>query len=250
MNILKRISRSDATLSVFGWMLAHHYRLVGLTNKLVRVPEADFYGPLERHRPVIIALWHGQHFLMPFFGWRKDELNILMTTHRDGEVLARACAYFGLRCVRGSGGDGREWVRKKALQAFTTMLRALRKGESVVLTADVPKVARVAGLGIVTLAKHSGCPIIPVAMATSRRYVLSNWDRTCWNLPFGRMSSVRGEPIFVPRDADDAALETARQAVETSLNEVTARAYALVDSPSAFADGTVAHPIRASRMTR
>jgi len=88
-----------------------------------------------------------------------------------------------------------------------------------VLTADVPKVARVAGLGIVTLAKHSGCPIIPVAMATSRHYRLSNWDRSCINLPFGRMSAVRGEPIFVARDADDAVLEVARRAVEASLNE-------------------------------
>ena len=56
-----------------------------------------------------------------------------------------------------------------------------------------------------------------------------NWDRTCINLPFGRMVIARGEPIFVSPDADDAALEVARQAVQTSLNTVTERAYALAD---------------------
>ncbi len=110
------------------------------------------------------------------------------------------------------------------------MLRELKSGGSVVVTADVPKVARVAGLGIVTLAKHSQCPIVPVAMATSRAHRLSNWDRTCINLPFGRMGIVRGEEIRVPRDADDAALEAARVAVETALNAVTVRAYALAGS--------------------
>jgi lysophospholipid acyltransferase (LPLAT)-like uncharacterized protein len=67
-----------------------------------------------------------------------------------------------------------------------------------------------------------------VAVATSRCYRLSNWDRTCINLPFGRVSAARGKPIFVAPHADDAELESARCAVEASLNEVTARAYGQV----------------------
>jgi lysophospholipid acyltransferase (LPLAT)-like uncharacterized protein len=229
--MFNRIGSSEATLALLGGLLAAHYKIVGLTNKTIRSPDTDFYDPFNAHPAFIIALWHGQHFLMPFFGWHPEKLNILITTHRDGEILARACGHFGLRCIRGSGG--RDFVRKKAVRAFTTMLRTLQQGDSMVMTADVPKVARVAGLGIVTLAKHSGCPIIPVAMATSRRFELSNWDRTCINLPFGRMAMVRGEPIPVDRGADDAALEVARAKVEQDLNEVTARAYQLCDSTDA-----------------
>ena len=97
------------------------------------------------------------------------------------------------------------------------------------MTADVPKVSRVAGLGIVKLAQMSGRPIYPVAIATSRRIVLDNWDRTAINLPFGRGAVVAGAPIHVPHDADDATLELARRAVEEALNAATARAYELVD---------------------
>ena len=212
-----------------GFLLALYFRLIGLTNRVVRIPAATFYAPFDAHESVIIALWHGEHFLMPFFGWRKDKLNVLVTLHRDGEILARAGQRLGYKFIRGSGAHDREFVRKKAVQAFTTMLRLLKHGQSMVLTADVPKVARVAGLGIVTLAKYSGAPIIPIAMTTSRRYRLSNWDRTCVNLPFGRLTMVRGEPILVARDADDVALDAARRAVEASLNEVTARAYEIAD---------------------
>jgi lysophospholipid acyltransferase (LPLAT)-like uncharacterized protein len=225
--MLKKLA-SEVGLSIGGFILGSHYRVIGWTNRIQRVREASFFEPLDQ-QPVIIALWHGEHFLIPFFGWRKDKLNILVTLHRDGEILVRAGQRFGLKFIRGSGDNGREFIRKKALRAFSTMLRLLKNGESVMLTADVPKVSRVAGLGIVTLAKFSGCPIIPVAMVTSRRYRFSNWDRTVVHLPFGRMVIARGEPIRVPHDADDVALEAARRTVEERLNAVTIQAYSAAD---------------------
>jgi lysophospholipid acyltransferase (LPLAT)-like uncharacterized protein len=224
--MLKRIT-SEIRTEIAAFLLAAHYYVVRWTNFLHRDPA--FYEPFDAHGPVIVALWHGEHFLAPFMPRRQDKLSILVTMHRDGEILARGGRYFGLEFIRGSGDHGRDFMRKRAVQAFAKMMRALRAGRHVVLTADVPKVARITGLGIVTLAKHSGRPIVPVAMASSRRYRLSNWDRTCINLPFGRMMYVRGEPIFVAADADEAALEQARQAVQASLEAVTERAYAAVD---------------------
>ena len=97
------------------------------------------------------------------------------------------------------------------------------------LTADVPKVARVAGPGIVRLARDSGRPIYPVALASSRRVEFDNWDRSVMNLPFSRLVGVVGEPIRVPETTDDTVLEAARREVEASLNAATARAYAIAD---------------------
>ena len=75
------------------------------------------------------------------------------------------------------------------------MVRALEEKYYVALTADVPKRSRVAGLGIIMLARESGRPIMPFAMATSRFIRLNNWDRTTINLPFGRGMLVGGEVI-------------------------------------------------------
>jgi lysophospholipid acyltransferase (LPLAT)-like uncharacterized protein len=227
--MFKWLVSSDTGLSIAGFLLALHYRFVGWTNRVVHIPSGGFYEPFEQEA-VIIALWHGEHFLVPFFGHR-NRITSLVTLHRDGEILVRAGQRFGCKYIRGSGDHGSEFVRKRALHAFRSMLRLLKAGESVVSTADVPKIARVVGLGIVTLAQYSGRPIIPVAMGTSRRHRLSNWDRSCIGLPFGRMVMVRGEPIRVARDADGAALERARREVEDRLDEVTARAYAAADGP-------------------
>ena len=231
--MLKAISRSAVGLEIAAILLAAWYYLVRFTNRMRREPMPDFYAPFDQNRAVIVALWHGEHFLIPFLGRKGDRLVPLSTHHRDGEILARGGKYFGLRFLRGSGDHGGEFLRKKALQAFSGMMRELAAGGNVVVTADVPKISRVAGLGIVTLAKYSQCPIVPVAMATSRVHRLSNWDRTCINLPFGRMGVVRGEEIRVPRDADDVALEAARLQVETALNAVTERAYALARNGTA-----------------
>jgi lysophospholipid acyltransferase (LPLAT)-like uncharacterized protein len=116
------------------------------------------------------------------------------------------------------------------------MLTALQEGYNVALTADVPKVSQVAGPGIVMLARLSGRPIYPVAVATSRRITLKNWDRSAVNLPFGTVAIVVGDPMMVPGDADEALLEQCRSAIEQRLKQVTARAYAIVDRKDRHAD--------------
>jgi lysophospholipid acyltransferase (LPLAT)-like uncharacterized protein len=107
-------------------------------------------------------------------------------------------------------------------------MRQLESGVSVALTADVPKRARVAGLGIIALAKLSRRPIAPTAVAPSRRIEFNTWDRATLGLPFGRAAVVIGDLIRVPPDADDAAMEVARLAVEQGLDEAHRRAYAVV----------------------
>ena len=122
------------------------------------------------------------------------------------------------------------WRWMLGVAAFQAMLDSLAEGQSVALSADVPKVARIAGLGIIKLAQASGRPIYPSAIATSRRIVLNNLDRTTINLPFGRGAGVAAEPLTVPRDADDDALERARRQLEDRLNAATRRAYEIVDA--------------------
>jgi lysophospholipid acyltransferase (LPLAT)-like uncharacterized protein len=229
MPVFKRIVTTPAFQEAVAVIGANYLRLVWLTNRITLEP-ADVYEMADL--PLIIAMWHGQHFLAPFIK-RKDErhrVKVLISRHRDGEINARVAHRLGVDTIRGSGAHNGEFTRKGGASAFSEMLKALADGCNVALTADVPKVARIAGLGIVKLAQYSGRPIYPAAIATSRRIELDNWDRTAVNLPFGRMAMVAGEPISVPRDADGAALEAARRQVENSLNAATARAYAIADA--------------------
>jgi lysophospholipid acyltransferase (LPLAT)-like uncharacterized protein len=224
----RRIARSRGVQKSIGITAAEYLRFVWNTTRF-QVEPPDIYERVVPDLPVILAMWHGQHFLMPFIKLKQHRAKVLISRHRDGEMNAVAAERLGIGTIRGSGAHNGEFYKKGGISAFTGMLDALRGGYTVALTADVPKVARVAGMGIVKLAQASGRPIYPIAMATQRRYELKNWDRSALNLPFGRGATVVADPIIVPAHADDAELEGARQHVEVSLNAATARAYALVD---------------------
>ncbi len=150
-----------------------------------------------------------------------------ISRHEDAGAQAVALERLGVTPVRGSGGPADRAYYKGGAPAMRELLRQLESGVSVALTADVPKVARVAGLGIVTLAKLSGRPIVPTAVATSRRVQFHTWDRASLGLPFGRAAVVIGDLIRVAPDADEAAMEAARLAVERGLDEAHERAYAM-----------------------
>ncbi|HEY4920316.1 MAG TPA: lysophospholipid acyltransferase family protein [Xanthobacteraceae bacterium] len=235
MGGLKRLGRSRLVQTITGVAAAEYLRLVWLTSRRVLEP-ADIYEQMHPQLPVIIAMWHGQHFLVPFI--RRDyPAKVLVSRHRDGEMNAIAAERLGVGTIRGSGDASGRFDLKGGVGAFQTMLNTLQEGCSVALTADVPKIARVAGSGIIKLAQLSGRPILPAAVTTRRRKVLGNWDRTTINLPFSRLAMVAGETVTVPSDADGATLERCRAALEASLNRATARAYELADRRTG--DGTV-----------
>ena len=225
----KRILSAPWFQKTAGIIGAEYLRLVWKTSRFTIEPH-DIYDWIDDKLPIIIAMWHGQHIMTPFIRHQHHRVKVLISRHRDGEINAVAAERLGAGTIRGSGSHGAEFHRKGGVPAFMAMLEALRDNYNVALTADVPKVARVAGRGIILLARESGRPIYPIAIATRRRIVLNNWDRSAINLPFTRGAIVAGEPISIAADADDATMETARARLQAELNFATERAYAIADS--------------------
>ncbi|MGY8667959.1 lysophospholipid acyltransferase family protein [Bradyrhizobium sp. UFLA05-109] len=229
--LLRNTLRSSFVQRAAGFLAAEYLRLVWRTNKFTFDPP-DVYGQVEPRIPAIFAFWHGQHFLTPFIKNKESyRAKVLISRHRDGEFNAIAVERLGIGTIRGSGDHGGAFHRKGGVGAFREMVQALQDNYNVALTADVPKRARVAGLGIIMLARESGRPIMPFAMATSRFIRLKNWDRTTINLPFGRGALVGIKEINVPPDADAATMEALRQELEETLNEATRLAYAQLGRP-------------------
>ncbi|HWK67878.1 MAG TPA: lysophospholipid acyltransferase family protein [Rhizobiaceae bacterium] len=229
--IRRPLAQSRLVKNAVASLLAGAIRVIRWTNPLA-AGSCDPGWPHDNHEPAIIGLWHGQHLAAPAFRARRMPLVAMFSRSADAELNAMVAQKLGFEVVRGSGGrediDHRD---KGGARALILLRRALSANKNVAMIADIPHgTPRECGLGIVTLARLSGRPIIPAAIATSRRKVLERtWDKTTINLPFGRSAVIFGEPIHVAADADAAEMERKRREVTASLNRATEKAYGLVD---------------------
>ena len=223
----KRLLSSGRLVALGSALGAAYIRLAYNTSRVRRDPP-DTDIKLFAEHPQIFAMWHGQFGMLPKIKPdRPADVAAMVARHGDAELIAGVLSRFGMSLIRGAGAGYRRRNRGGAA-ALRGALKALEQGTTVAMTADVaPGPARKAGNGIVMLAKLSGRPIVPCAMATSRYITLNNWSAFTINLPFSRLGIVVGDPIRVPEDADSAALEAARISVERGLNQATARAYEL-----------------------
>lgn len=174
-------------------------------------------------RPVVFVLWHGR--LLPCTYWnRHQELVTLVSQHRDGEYIARIVERWGYTAVRGSSS-------RRGAGALRELVRHVRGGRSLAITPDGPRGPRQKiKAGALLAAQLSGAPMIPAAGGASRAWWFGSWDRFLVPKPFARVRLVYGEPVWVPRDADEAELERIAGEVEVRLNALTA----LVDDEAAW----------------
>ena len=224
-----------------GRQLARFTRFVLKTSEIVMDPPNAQSLILEEYPP-IVAVWHGQFMMVAALQPEGFEAEAVVARHGDAEVIAEALKPFNVKLARGAGSQGRKFKKERGgVSALRQAIRALQENRAVVITADVPPgPARVAGAGIATLAKLSGRPVVPVAVATSRYKALNTWSRMTINLPYSKLVCVVGDKIWVPDHVTSAVLEQKRQDIETALNDVTARAYRLSGG-----DATAATPVSA-----
>ncbi len=227
--MLGKLWRSSPVQRALGSLLAGYLTFLRRTTTF-RLDPPDAYAPVDANWPVIATIWHGQHFMMPFARRDQDRFKALISSHGDGELNAIACEKLGIGLVRGSGAQHAYQVRKRGgAKALRAMLDALNEGSSIVSTADVPKVSRVAGMGVISLARMSGRPILPVAVVVKNRIDFPSWDRASLGLPlFNRGVIAFGPLVWVPADSSEEAIETLRQELQNQLDLVHARAYALL----------------------
>ena len=155
--------------------------------------------------PVIFALWHNQIFTIPPI-WSKTGGNgrksvVLTSASKDGAILARAMAVFGLGAVRGSSS-------RRAVAAIIGMKRALQEGLDVCITPDGPRGPRYGfHPGVVKLAESTGSPIIPIHASYASAWRLKSWDALVIPKPFSRVTVVFGEALVIPPKLDEAAFQ-------------------------------------------
>ncbi len=162
----------------------------------------------------IFALWHAR--LLPLvYSHRRRGVSVLVSRSRDGALIAGIVERMGYVTARGSSTRGGE-VGMRAL------LDHAAGGRLLAVTPDGPRgPAGHVKPGLAWLASHLGWPVVPVASASDRAWVMRSWDRFRVPRPFARVVVSYGEPVVVPRELDDAGLEHWRDALEQAIAGVT-----------------------------
>ncbi len=222
---VKKFLANDTVRRVLCWLGSLYIRLIFASGRWTVTGGETPRQLWARGEPFILCFWHARLLMMPYCWDRATPIHMLISEHRDGQIIARTVGHFGIDTVAGSSTRG-------GASALRAMLKALKAGRCVGITPDGPRGPRMrASDGVVTVARLSGVPILPATYAVSRYRLLATWDRFLIAWPFARGSIVWGQPIRVPRDADEAAIEAARRRVEATLNAITAEADAACGLP-------------------
>lgn len=178
----------------------------------VRVVNGGHLLDLRRGgRPFIFALWHG-HLLPLLWHHRGQGVLVLISEHRDGEMVARAAESLGYGLIRGSTTRGAD-------RALISLVRELKSGHEVAITPDGPRgPAETFAPGALVAAQRSDSFILPVAASADRAWRLRSWDRFMIPKPFARVTIAYTTPTKVSATTSRAAADEGAR-FERLLNE-------------------------------
>ena len=189
-------ARRARWLSLVGsWVI----RIIGVTWR-VRIIDAAAVDRLRHDgQPVALLLWHGQ--LLPLlYVMRFQSIACLISTHRDGELIAQVARRLGCKLVRGSSSRGAD-------RALLGLVRTLRDGFTIAVTPDGPRGPyRSFAAGALVAAHRAQAPVVAFGVHASRAWHLRSWDRFMIPKPFARLTIVFDTPMLVPGESSrDAA---------------------------------------------
>lgn len=168
----------------------------------------------------IHSFWHGRILPATLYFQRRG-IVVITSENYDGEWIARIIQKFGYGTARGSTSRG-------GPRALLQLVREV-KSKGVAFTLDGPRgPAEIAQPGAVWLSKATGNPLMPFHCEAEASWTMKSWDRTQIPKPFTTVAMAIGEPLYVPREANERALEEWRERLQQSLSECRNRALSLL----------------------
>lgn len=216
MSFLKTIRRSSITRGLAAFLITQYVRFVWMTSKweVLGKEHPDLHW--EQNKPLIACFWHGR-LLMMFKSWfGQHKLHMLISSHPDGQIIARTTQRFGYGWIVGSSNRG-------GRKAILNILKTLKSGESVGITPDGPRGPRYkANLGVIQMARLGNTALLPISYSATRGIFMKSWDRFFLPFPFSKGIFIYGPLINVAGSSKTD--EELCQQLENSLRELTVRA--------------------------
>lgn len=230
---MKTLLRSEGVQAFLGWVLGTYLRTVLGTVRWRHENLACVEPVLAGDSGAIALFWHGRIPLSLATApqWWRKRTRALVSPSADGEFVAKALAMSGFPAIRASSAKkGDSAKARQALGAVREAVSWVSGGGALVVTPDGPRGPNeVIAPGALQIARRSGQPVFLMGLAANPAWQLeSAWDKVMFALPFGRGAVVWEGPLFVPADADEAAVQGLVADWSARLSAATRRAEALV----------------------
>jgi lysophospholipid acyltransferase (LPLAT)-like uncharacterized protein len=205
--LLIRIAAFVAAMIIRVWMSTLRVRIISADGR-----QHPINPQTER---LVYAFWH-ESLLAPLV--TRTKVRVLISQHRDGELIAQCCSWLGIGVVRGSTSRG-------GSQALLEMIRAGEGHAHLAITPDGPQgPRRQLQPGVVMVASQTGLSVAPLGVGFMNAWRLKSWDRFALPKPFSTMIGVVGQPITIPKDLDRSQIAAWKQTVQDELLSMTALA--------------------------
>jgi hypothetical protein len=218
---MKRLARHPGVQRALAWLLGLYLSFALRTTRWT-LHGQEHMAPHAQGAPAVVAFWHERLPLIAMVWLIARRMypdsparpHALVSHHRDGRFIGGVIRRFDIAVVLGSSSRG-------GAAGFRRLRGLLACGDHIGITPDGPRgPRRVAAPGVAQLAALSGCPVLPCAAQTSRRWEMRSWDRMVIPQPFGRGVVVCGPTITVP----EAAWELSLPVIAAALSEAADRA--------------------------
>ena len=178
---------------------------------------------LERNESFIYSFWHDQLLMCPLTWQSNSNIKVLISKHRDGDIIAQLISNLGFEAIRGSTHKTNKIKNKGGLLSARKMIKSLKNGISIGISPDGPKGPRhKVSEGILSISRLSKSVILPVGIGFKKKWVLNTWDKFIIPKPFNEITVIWGDPI--PAITNEKNNHKFRTKLESKMNNLTAQA--------------------------
>lgn len=174
-----RLFKSKFIIKIIENLSVFLMRLIYLTCK------KEFIINASPNKSVVVLFWHEKLAFMPFiFGkcWQGRKANVIISDHKDGQIISDIISHFGIGSIRGSSSKG-------ALKAFLSAVKSINNGVDVVITPDGPRGPRHSiSDGSVTIPQKTGANIVILSYTATRFWQFNSWDKMILPKPFSKIT--------------------------------------------------------------
>ena len=212
MHIKKKLLKKKFVQNILGFFTFLYIRAVNLTSSIQFENESIPKQFWNNDKPFILAFWHSQLMMIGFSWKKKQNVNILASSHSDGRFGAIVGKYFNLNNIQTQEKD-------KSI-SLRSIFKLLNNNNYIGITPDGPRGPKeIVSEGIIKIAKTSKVPIIPIGFWSSKNFKLKSWDSFLITLPFSKCSFVWNEPLEIPYGTDESKLQHYQNLLEKKLNQ-------------------------------